>query len=115
MYLLFAAILGTEDQWQNAFSHTAPRLDPSKILLGFIAAEFSAMLPFPSFAGFGLYQGTWSAAFEWLGVPRIAAQHTSVVHHLITQIWGLVAGLAALSLFLWWTVPTGRRSHMSKS
>ncbi len=83
-----------------SFGYTFSDLNPAKAFLGICASELSASLPISGIAGFGLYQGTWSAIFEYLGFPGDIAKLTSISHHLFTQAYGYGLGIAAFFLLL---------------
>ena len=84
-------------------------LSPSKVFLGIVSSEMSASLPVSGIAGFGAYQGTWSAAFTLLGMPASLAATTGVSHHLFTQAYGYSLGiLALLALLALLAVPCGK-------
>lgn len=72
----------------------------SKVFLGMFASELSASLPMSGIAGFGAYEGTWALTFELLGFPSSDAKLTAVSHHLFTQVYGYLIGIAALLLLL---------------
>lgn len=67
-----------------------------KVFLGLTAAEMAASLPVSGVLGFGAYQGAWTLVFVLLGFPVEMAQITSISHHLFTQVYGYLLGLAAL-------------------
>jgi len=72
----------------------------AKAFLGMFASELAASLPFSGFAGFGVYEGTWALTFELLGLPGSDAKLTAVSHHLFTQVYGYLLGIAALLILL---------------
>jgi uncharacterized protein (TIRG00374 family) len=82
-------------------------LPPAKVFLGLVASEVSASLPVSGIAGFGAYEGTWSAVFTLLGMPAKVAATTGISHHLFTQVYGYSLGGAALVLLL--LLPAGRK------
>lgn len=67
-----------------------------KAFLGFCAAEMAASLPLSGIAGFGAYQGAWALVFILLGFPAEMAKATSISHHLFTQVYGYLLGLAGV-------------------
>lgn len=80
-------------------------LSPSKVFLGIVSSEMSASLPVSGIAGFGAYEGTWSAAFTLLGMPAGLAAATGISHHLFTQVYGYSLGALALLALL--AIPRG--------
>lgn len=92
LYLFLYALL-------HPIGYTLESLSPFTVILGILAAEFSASLPISGIAGIGAYQGTWVAVFQLLGFPQEIATMTSLSHHLFTQAYGYGLGiLAALIL-----------------
>lgn len=83
-----------------AFGYTLADLNPAKAFLAICASELSASLPISGIAGFGLYQGTWSVVFEFMGFPGDIAKLTSISHHLFTQAYGYSLGLIAFLILL---------------
>lgn len=72
----------------------------NKVFLGLCGAELSASLPISGIAGFGAYEGTWAFIFQMLGYEAKLSVLTSVTHHLISQIYGYLLGVAALLTLL---------------
>jgi len=75
-------------------------LSVAKVFLGICSSEVAASLPVSGIAGFGMYEGAWSAVFALLGFPDRIAQLTSISHHLVTQVWGYSLGAGALVILL---------------
>lgn len=70
------------------------------VFLGLCSAELAASLPISGIAGFGVYEGTWSVVFQMLGYPEDISVSTSISHHLLTQLYGWLLGVAALLILL---------------
>ena len=73
----------------------------ANVFFGLVVPEFAASLPISGIAGFGAYQGAWVFMFQLLGFPQEIAQITSLSHHIISQAYGFLIGIAAtLILFI---------------
>lgn len=84
--------------------YTLAQLNFAKIMIGLISSELAASLPVSGIAGFGAYEGTWAYIFGLLGFPQNIANLTAVSHHLFTQVYGYLLGIAAL-IILCFPVP----------
>ena len=67
----------------------------------------AASLPISGIAGFGAYEGAWAGVFILLGFPAAMAKATSLSHHLVTQLYGYLIGIASILTLL--ALPARRR------
>lgn len=88
LYVLLLAMLHPQ-------GYTLHSLPFPKVFLGLCAAEMAASLPISGFAGFGAYEGAWAGVFILLGFPTSMAKATSLSHHLFTQLYGSLIGIAS--------------------
>ena len=72
--------------------------NPLTSTIGILSAELAASLPISGIAGFGAYEGAWTATFSLLGFSPDVASLTAIAHHLFTQAYGY--GLGALALLV---------------
>lgn len=75
-------------------------LDPGISLIGLLSAEMAASLPISGIAGFGAYEGTWAFVFSLLGIDTRLSEITAFSHHLFTQTYAYLTGIAAMLLLL---------------
>lgn len=78
--------------------YTYEQLPWAKVFFGLIVPEFVASLPISGIAGFGAYQSAWIYMFQLLGFPEETAQITSLSHHMISQAYGFLIGVSAITL-----------------
>jgi uncharacterized membrane protein YbhN (UPF0104 family) len=88
LYSLLAALLIPK-------GYSPAALSPALVFVGLCSAEMAASLPMSGIAGFGAYEGTWALVFALLGFPGDLAMTTGVAHHLVTQAFAGVLGIAA--------------------
>ena len=93
LYILLLAML-------HPHGYTLHSLPFPKVFLGLCAAEMAASLPISGIAGFGAYEGAWAGVFMLLGFPAAMAKATSLSHHLFTQIYGYLIGIASILTLL---------------
>jgi len=72
----------------------------SKVFIGLFIPEVAASLPVSGIGGFGVYELAMASTFEFWGFDPDLAKTVSVSHHLFTQIYGLLIGVAALLILL---------------
>lgn len=100
LYVLLLAMLHPQ-------GYTLQSLPFPKVFLGLCAAEMAASLPISGIAGFGAYEGAWAGVFILLGFPAAMAKATSLSHHLVTQLYGYLIGIASILTLL--ALPARRR------
>ncbi len=76
------------------------------VFVGASLAELSASTPLSGLAGFGAYEGVWTAAFYILGYPKNIAALSGISAHVITQVFGYTLGAIAIVVLM---VPLLRR------
>jgi len=91
LYALLAALL-------IPAGYSPATLSPARVFVGLCSAEMAASLPVSGIAGFGAYEGTWALVFALLSFPADLAMTTGVAHHLTTQAFAAILGIAAGSL-----------------
>jgi glycosyltransferase 2 family protein len=66
------------------------------IFLGTVVAEISAVLPTHALAGFGTYEGAFTAAFVILGFNKQISIIVGFNYHLVTLLFSVILGIIAM-------------------
>jgi hypothetical protein len=106
LYFLLFAVLEHRD-------FTLKTLSFWMVLLGFLGAEFSALLPIHGIAGLGTWEAAWTFTFSLMGFfDRELAILSGFSVHLTTQIFEYSLGILAI---LWLALPlSGKRIFSNK-
>jgi len=74
-------------------------LSVSQVVFGTAAAELSTVLPIHGLAGFGTFEGFWTAAFVLIGIDQSLAILTGFGYHILFLIYSIILGAAGSLTF----------------